>query len=61
MMVRAYSVFGSLLLGIYGLTAYNGWEFTGDSQRVKVPEEMRRESGWARSSPIWFYGYRGGK
>jgi hypothetical protein len=64
MLGRIYLAFGTAVLGFYGLSAFNGWEF-GNPHRHIVPPGERRP-GWVRSHPYhtyhyWHSGYRGGK
>lgn len=62
MLNKFYIGLSSLLIGYYGLAAYNGWELGAETH--KVPEGTTRQHGWARATgthSYWHSGYRGGK
>jgi hypothetical protein len=54
MMRRVFSLFALLVLGSWGMAAYEGWEL-GSSKRGKLPPNARQ--GGYRSYSFW----RGGK
>lgn len=57
---RIYLAFGGLVLVLYALTGFNGWEY-GDSKREVVPPDVRQSPGGYRSFHFWHSGYQGGK
>jgi len=60
MLNKFYAGIASILIVLYGVAAFSGWDF-GASQRQTVPADQRKP-GWSRSgSSFWHAGYRGGK
>jgi hypothetical protein len=63
MLTKFYLMLGTTMMGFYGLSSYNGWEY-GSAHREIVPA-AERQPGWARSHShsyhYWHSGYRGGK
>jgi hypothetical protein len=56
---KLYLVFGTAMLGFYGLAGVMGWEF-GHEKPGEIPADVRRAPGGYRS---YFFSsaYRGGK
>ena len=55
-MIRAYTVFAMMVLGLYGFASWRGWEI-GSSKRGFIPASVRQSPGGYRSYVFW----RGGK
>lgn len=60
MLTKAYVVFGILMLALYSLSAYKGWEF-GTEKREVIPADLRQSPGGYRSFHFWHSGFHGGK
>lgn len=60
MLSKFYLFVGIGVLALYGIVAFRGMEF-GDSQRQRVPADVRESPGGYRSFHFWHSGYRGGK
>jgi hypothetical protein len=55
-MSRGYMVYGMIILGLYGLATWRGWE-PGSARRGIIPQSVRQSPGGYRSYNFW----RGGK
>jgi hypothetical protein len=55
-MKRAFVAYAGLVLGLYSLASWKGWE-AGSSKRGFVPQSVRQSPGGYRSYNFW----RGGK
>jgi hypothetical protein len=55
-MSRMYRVFALGIIGIWGVSTWNGWELFA-SKRGRVPQNVRQSPGGYRSFVYW----RGGK
>lgn len=51
---------GALLIAVYAGVAFTGMEF-GDSERERIPPDVRTSPGGYRSFHFWHSGYHGGK
>jgi hypothetical protein len=60
MLSKLYLVIGALIIALYAVVAFTGKEF-GDSERQKMPADVRQSPGGYRSFHFWHSGYRGGK
>lgn len=61
MLNRIYAAAGAVLLGLYGLFSFMGWEI-GNPPRHVVSAQDRQTRGWLHTSAhTWHSGYRGGK
>jgi hypothetical protein len=54
--MKAYGIFAALVVGLFGLSAWRGWQLVG-STRGFVPQSVREAPGGYRSFHYW----RGGK
>lgn len=54
--MRGYGLFALAILGLYGMSAWNGWE-VGSAKRGLIPASARQAPGGYRSYGYW----RGGK
>lgn len=57
---KVYLIFGGLIVLLYALTGFNGWEY-GDNKREVIPPSVRQSPGGYRSFHFWHSGYQGGK
>ena len=55
-MRSVYGIFAALVLGLYGVATWRGWEL-GSSSRSTLPSGFRQSPGGYRSFHYW----RGGK
>jgi hypothetical protein len=60
MLKKLYLVFGCAVILIYGVSAFQGWEF-GTSRREVLPADVRNSPGGYRSFHFWHTGFHGGK
>ena len=60
MFTKFYLAVGIVLLLLYGVASYAGWEL-GSPQRQFVPADVRNSPGGYRSFHFWHFGYHGGK
>ena len=60
MLTKVYVGVCVLVLGIYSLAAFKGWEF-GTEKREVVPADVRQSPGGYRSFHFWHSGFHGGK
>ena len=61
MLSKLYLILGIMLIAGYGWITFTGKEF-GDSERQKMPADVRQSPGGYRSFHVFYYsGYRGGK
>lgn len=60
MLNKAYATLGILILALYGLSSFAGWEL-GTAPRQVIPADARQSPGGYRSYHFWHSGYRGGK
>ena len=51
---------GGLMIAVYAGIAFTGTEF-GDSERERIPPDVRASPGGYRSFHFWHSGYHGGK
>ncbi len=59
-LVRAYGLFGSVVLALYVLGGFWGWGFDAGEKDV-VPQSVRQAPGGYRGYALWHSGYQGGK
>jgi hypothetical protein len=57
---RIYTGLGVLILVVYGVASFAGWEF-GNPERKVLPADVRHGPGGYRSFHFWYSGYHGGK
>ena len=60
MLNRIYAGVGVVLLAVYGLASFEGWEI-GNPERKVLPTSARQGPGGYRSFHFWYSGYHGGK
>ena len=60
MLSKLYLAVGTLVLALYVVAAWNGWEM-GNPRREVLPAGVRNAPGGYRSFHFWRSGYRGGK
>ena len=48
-MVRFLLVFGTLILGLYGMAEYRGWSMTSYDEVKNIPKSIRDNPGAYRS------------
>lgn len=60
MFKKIYLGSSSLIILLYLLTGFLGWEF-GNEKRELLPPDVRKSPGGYRSFHFWHSGYRGGK
>jgi hypothetical protein len=60
MLAKFYLAVGALLLALYGIASFTGYEL-GSPQRQVVPADVRNSPGGYRSFHFWHFGYHGGK
>lgn len=58
--VLALGGLAALVTGLYGLTAFSGWE-PGSPKRDEIPGSVRAAPGGYRTYQYWHSGYHGGK
>ncbi len=60
MLKKFYLVCAPLVLVLYSMSAFFGWEF-GTSGRQTIPADVRNSPGGYRSFHFWHSGFHGGK
>lgn len=60
MLRKLYFVSSFVVVLLYGVAAFQGWEF-GTPRREVVPADVRNSPGGYRSFHFWHSGFHGGK
>ena len=60
MLKKIYLITSILIISVYALTTWSGWELDGES-RDTVPASVRQSPGGYRAYHFWHSGYSGGK
>jgi hypothetical protein len=60
MLKKLYLGFGIAVILLYGVAAFQGWEFQTPNREV-LPPDVRNSPGGYRSFHFWHTGFHGGK